>query len=174
MTDSLIQLCDDLFSMTMRMKHPRCSVDGNPGEIHQGTGCYIYRLENHHILEKGLYPVFRYDPNNSIILSIPRHTGGIVRGEQVNFFAHQEAEFNRKDGNGIRNQFDYWLQINHNDKWSWKEENKHRKHEPLKDELPAIYGKLRREFEETKETIWMNLESEQMDPRQYPGPERVE
>ncbi len=161
MSESLIQLCDDLFSQIQRMKHPRCSIDGDPGGLHIGTNCHIFGLELHHLLEKSVYPCFRYEPMNAIILSTARHTGG-----DVEFYAHQEAEFNKKDGNGIRNEFDYWLQTNHNDKWSWVQSNKHRKHELLEGGLAKIYTRLRKEFEEAKTSSWMDLEAEQVDPRQ--------
>ena len=169
MSDSLMQLCDDLFSQIMRMKHPRCSVSGDPGELHIGTGSLIYGLELHHLLEKSTYPAFRYEPMNTIVLSTARHTGG-----DVDFYAHQEVKFNKKDGNGIRNKFDYWLQANHNDKWNWMQENKDRKYEPPKESMAEIYIRLRRQFKEAKENSWMDQEAQQDDPRKGQRTKRIE
>jgi len=118
-----------------------CEKCNTPGEFEQKSQAHTGGLENHHILEKSVYLMYRYLKTNCICICTKCHT---------------EAE---NDKNGFRK----WLEENRNDIFLWMIEAEKSKH-CTQINYQKIAEQLEAQYKEFIESNWMDLEAMDVPP----------
>ncbi len=112
---------DDLFSDQQRARVGRCEITGclTIGKPRK-DGLEVVGLDLHHLIRRGRL-LFRYDPNNVVILCKSHH------GSHPNFRHRQLCAHGSMD---VFEAFLDWLKEAKPDQFQWYEENKHDKRQP--------------------------------------------
>ncbi len=135
--------CDEIFSDIHRAKVCQCELCGKPGTMRKKDGLMIKGLEVHHLIERARF-LFRFDPDNIIVLCLTHH-GAYPSRRNHKYNAHGTDEEKRL----------FWLLVRAGKpkQFKWYQENKDKKwaprwdyrqlHEELKAELKLLLGEVK-------------------------------
>jgi len=130
--------CDILFSDIERAKVCECELSGKPGTARKSDGLMIKGLESHHLIERGRF-LFRFDPNNIIVLTKSIH-GAYPQRRNHKYNAHGTPDEQRVFWvmvKAVKPEQYKWYQDNEFKKWTPKI-NYQQLHEVLKQELKEL------------------------------------
>jgi hypothetical protein len=112
--------CDEIFSDIERAKVCECELCGKPGTARKKDGLMIKGLEVHHLIERARF-LFRFDPDNIIVLCLTHH-GAYPQRRNHKYNPHGTDEEKRV----------FWLMVRSikPEQYQWYQENKDKKWPP--------------------------------------------
>lgn len=131
--------CDVLFSDIQRAKVCECELCGKPGTARKKDGLMIKGLQLHHLIERARF-LFRFDPNNTIVLDVSHH-GANPKYRNHAYNAHGTPDEQRV----------FWVMVKavNRKQYKWYQENKDKKWPPGTN-YQQLHAVLKAEFEELK------------------------